>query len=183
MTAAAAEAPGIVVVRCNPFGHSTGRGGDRGPRHLMGGLYSAAFEGEKKWYCPNPSDGRYRMTCSCGHRGQEMHLCYQHVQMIGRRMAGICPPCVMPPAALELHGRITAAQAGVSLLMRGGADPATVQRAVSEAEQLGQMMTELVLRGVAHKCQLTLTEISLEGARAWRRRPTSGNGPELEASR
>jgi hypothetical protein len=51
----APEAPGVAVERCNPFGHSTGKGGDRGPRHLMGGLYSAAHEGEKKWFCPSPS--------------------------------------------------------------------------------------------------------------------------------
>jgi hypothetical protein len=156
------EAPGIAVVRCNPFGHSTGRGGDRGPRHLMGGLYGAEYEGAKKWFCPNPADGRYRMTCQCDppHRGQEMPLCYQHVRMIGKRMAGICPPCVMPPAALELHQRITAAQAGVVILMRGGAPHDVVQRAVSQAEQLGQQMTELVLRGIAHRCQLTVTEVS-----------------------
>lgn len=156
-----AEAPGIIVVRCNPFGHTTGRGGDRGPRHLMGGLYGPAYEGAKKWYCPNPADGRYRMTCACGHRGQEMPLCYSHVAMIGRRMAGICPPCVMPPEALALHQRIQAAQAGAVMLMRGGADRETIARAVSEADQLGLMMTELVERGIAHRCRLMLTEISL----------------------
>lgn len=160
MAAELAGAPGIVVARCNPFGHSVGRGGDRGPRHLMGGLYSAAYEGAKKWYCPNPMDGRYRMVCQCGHRGQEMPLCYSHVAQIGKRMSGVCPPCVMPPAALELHQRIQNAQAGAAMLLRGGADPATVGRAVSEAEQLGQMMTELVTRGIAHRCQLTLTEVS-----------------------
>lgn len=158
----ALEAPRIAVVRCNPFGHSTGRGGDRGPRHLMGGLYGPQYEGDKKWFCPNPADGRYRMTCQCDppHRGQLMNLCYSHVAMIGKRMAGICPPCVMPPAAVELHQRITAAQAGAAMLMRGGAPQDVVQRAVSEAEQLGQAMTELVLRGVAHRCQLAVTEVS-----------------------
>jgi hypothetical protein len=150
--------PAIVAARCNPFGHAT----DRGPRHLMGGLYGPAYEGAKKWYCLNRVDGRYRMTCQCDppHRGQVMDLCYEHVRMITKRMSGVCPPCVMPPAALELHGRIQAAQAGVTLLMRGGADPGVIQRAVSEADQLGHMMTELVLRGIAHRCQLTLTEVS-----------------------
>ena len=159
---AAYEAPGVAVVRCNPFGHSNGRGGDRGPRHLMGGLYSPAYEGDKKWFCPNPADGRYRMTCQCDppHRGQIMHLCYSHVAMIGKRMAGICPPCVMPPAALELHQRITTAQAGAALLVQIGAPPGAIAQAVAEADQLGLMMTELVTRGVAHRCQLTVTEVS-----------------------
>ena len=43
---------------------------------------------------------------------------------------------------------------------RGGADEQTLQRAVSQAEQLGQQMTELVLRGIAHRCKLTVTEVS-----------------------
>jgi hypothetical protein len=156
---AAGSAPGIVVARCNPFGHGT----DRGPKHLMGGLYSAAYEGAQKWFCPNRVDGRYRMTCQCDppHRGQVMDLCIAHVAQIGRRMSGVCPPCVMPPAALELHQRIQAAQAGVTLLMRGRAPREVVQRAVSEADQLGEMMNELVVRGIAHRCQLTLTEVSL----------------------
>jgi hypothetical protein len=66
----------------------------------------------------------------------------------------------MPPAAVALHERIEAAQAGAVMLARGGADRAAVRAAISEAEQLGQMMTELVTRGVAHRCPLTLTEIS-----------------------
>jgi len=161
--APALTAPGIVAARCNPFGHSVGKGGDRGPRHLMGGLYPAAYEGGKKWYCANRVDGRYRMTCQCDppHRGQEMPLCYAHVAMIGRRMAGVCPPCVMPPAALELHQRINAAQAGVTLLMRRGAPREVVAAGVAEVDGLSAMMTELVLRGIAHKCRLTLAEVSL----------------------
>ncbi len=155
-------APGIIVARCNPFGHGVGRGGDRGPKHLMGGLYSAAYEGAKKWYCPRPVDGRYRMVCQCDppHRGQEMPLCYGHVAQIGRRMSGVCPPCVMPPAALELHQRINGAQAVVTALMRRGASREVVAQAVAEVDGLSAMMTELVLRGIAHKCQLTLTEVS-----------------------
>jgi len=153
-------APGMIVDRCNPFGHSTGRGGDRGPRHLAGGLYSPAYEGDKKWFCPNRADGRYRMRCECGHVGQEMHLCYPHVAMISRRMSRICPPCVMPPEALDLHERITAAQARVAALMQAGANYEAVRAAASRADDLGQAMTELVTRGIAHRCQLTLTEVS-----------------------
>jgi hypothetical protein len=155
------EAPaGILVRRCNPYGHSTGRGGDRGPRHLGGGLWGPEYEGAQKWQCINPADGRYRMTCACGHRGQEMWLCYPHVAMISKRQAGICPPCVMPPAALELHERITAAQGDTAILSMAGADPARIRAAVAKAEQLGAAMTELVTRGVAHRCPLILTEVS-----------------------
>jgi hypothetical protein len=160
---AAGTAPGIIVARCNPFGHSVGRGGDNGPRHLMGGLYSAAHEGAKKWYCTNPVDGRYRMTCQCDppHRGQEMPLCYSHVQQIGRRMSGVCPPCVMPPQARALHELIQAAQGLAAGYARQGAPAEIVRAAVARADDLGLQMTELVLRGVCHRCQLTLTEVSL----------------------
>lgn len=154
------QAPAIAAVRCNPFGHSTGRGGDRGPRHLAGGLYTAAYEGEQKWYCPNLADGRYRMTCACGHVGQVMPLCYPHVAMIGRRMAGICPPCVMPPEALDLHERVNAATARVARLMAGPPAPDAIRAAIARVEDLGRMMSELVERGVAHRCPLTVTEVS-----------------------
>lgn len=155
-------APAIHVVKCNPYGHSTGTGGDRGPRHLLGGLYGPQYEGPQKWRCENNADGRYRMTCQCDppHRGQEMPLCYPHVRMIGRRQAGVCPPCVMPPQALALHEEIQRAGGRVSALYRAGADPALIQAAISRYDDLGAMMTELVLRGIAHKCPLTLTEIS-----------------------
>jgi hypothetical protein len=160
--APAGMAPGIIVARCNPFGHTTGPGGDRGPRHLMGGLYSAAYEGEKKWYCPNRVDGRYRMTCQCDppHRGQEMPLCYSHVAMIGRRMSGICPPCVMPPEARALHQLIQDAQALAAGYAAQGAPREIVRAAVDRADDLGLQMNELVVRGIAHRCRLTLTEVS-----------------------
>jgi hypothetical protein len=152
--------PAVLTGRCNPFGHSTGRGGDAGPRHLAGGLYTAAYEGAQKWFCPNAADGRYRMSCACGHVGQEMKLCYAHVAMITRRMSRVCPPCVMPPQALALHEQVSSAQAAVGRLMLGRADPLAIRAAIAQVEDLGRMMNELVERGVAHKCPLTLTEIS-----------------------
>jgi hypothetical protein len=106
------------------------------------------------------ADGRYRMACACGHVGQVMPLCYAHVAMIGKRQAGVCPPCVMPPEALELHERIKRAQGRVALLVAIGAPPAEVSAAVSAAEGLGLMMTDLVIRGIAHRCPLHLTEVS-----------------------
>jgi hypothetical protein len=80
--------------------------------------------------------------------------------MIGKRSAGVCPPCVMPPEALELHERIRAAQGRAATLAMLGAEPAAVAAAVGVAEQLGAMMTDLVIRGIAHRCPLTLTEVS-----------------------
>jgi hypothetical protein len=160
MTAAPEAPAGILLARCNPYGHSTGRGGDRGPRHLGGGLWGPEYEGRQKWTCTSLADGRYRMTCRCGHVGQVMPLCYQHVAMISKRQAGICPPCVMPPAALELHERIQRAQGHAATLAMLGADPAAVAAAVAQAEGLGAMMTDLVTRGIAHRCPLTLTEVS-----------------------
>lgn len=163
MTSLASETGAAVhLLRCNPYGHSTGPGGDRGPRHLMGGLYGPEYEGRQKWRCESPADGWWRMTCRCDppHRGQKMPLCYPHVQMIGRRQAGICPPCVMPPQALVLHEEIQRAAGRVSALIRAGADPLTVGIAIARHEDLGRAMTELVTRGIAHKCPLKLTEIS-----------------------
>lgn len=161
MTAAAPEAPaGILLGRCNPYGHSTGRGGDAGPRHLGGGLWGPEFEGRQKWQCTNLADGRYRMECGHGHRGQVMPLCYAHVAMISKRQAEVCPPCVMPPEALELHEAITRAQGHVAALVAMGAGPEYVRAAVARAEALGAAMTDLVVRGIAHRCHLTLTEVS-----------------------
>ena len=156
--AAARGAPGITVVRCNPYGHGT----MRGPRHLMGGLYGPQYEGPKKWECRAPMDGYWRMTCQCDppHRGQRMPLCYAHVREIGRRQAGTCPPCVMPPAALALHEDIQRAQGRVYALYQAGADPAILQAAVTRHEDLSAAMTDLYVRGIIHRCPLILTEVS-----------------------
>lgn len=155
------EAPGVILARCNPYGHTTGRGGARGPKHLLGGLYGPEYEGEIKWECRNPADGTYRMTCECEHRGQEMLLCYEHVRMIGKRQAGICPPCVMPPEARELHEAIGRARTDV-LRLTGmpGISRDYLLAAIGRENDLSTAMTELYLRGIIHRCPLTLTEIS-----------------------
>jgi len=154
------EVPAVHLLRCNPYGHSTGPGGDSGPRHLMGGLYGPEYEGPEKWVCRSHADGWYRMTCQCGHRGQKMPLCQPHVEMISRRQSGVCPPCVMPPAARELHEAIQRAQAAVVALQWAGADRDTLRAGISRAENLSAEMTDLYLRGIIHKCPLTLTEVS-----------------------
>jgi len=150
-------APAIVVTRCNPFGHAT----DAGPRHLMGGLYGPEYEGRIKWECTNPSDGVWRMECAHGHRGQPMNLCRPHVGMIAKRMAGICPPCVMPPVARGLFEDIKRAQgAYASAYMTGVRDPAILRPLEARANELAEAMNELVADGTCHRCPLTLTERS-----------------------
>jgi hypothetical protein len=153
-------APAVHLLRCNPYGHSTGPGGDRGPKHLMGGLYGPQYEGPQKWACESFADGWYVMTCGCGHKGQRMPLCYPHVMMIGRRQSGICPPCVMPPGARELWEDIQRAQAAVVALHLKGAPASQIKAGVDRAENLSLEMTGMYLRGLIHRCPLTLTEVS-----------------------
>lgn len=151
-------APAVIIQRCNPFGHASQFGG--GPRHLMGGLYDARYEGRIKWECTNPATGRYRMTCRCEHQGQVMPLCTAHVYMIQKRMAGICPRCVMPPEALALFEDIKRTQGNVIALHARGAERPVILAAITRAEELGQMMNDLVIRGIAHRCPLIVSEIS-----------------------
>lgn len=158
MTAAlAGAAPAIAVRRCNPFGHAS----DRGPRHLLGGLYGPEYEGPIKWQCENPAEGTWRMECRCGHRGQPMDLCRPHVMMISKRMAGVCPPCVMPPVARGLFEDIKRAQgAYAGVYMTGIRDRAILDPLEARANQLSEAMNELVANGTCHRCPLTLTERS-----------------------
>ena len=82
---------------CNPYGYEDDRmvvlGGTRDPQR-------EAYQ----WQCRNYADARYWMTCANGHRGR-VTLCYGHVWMIGRRQAGLCPRCALPPRARELEER------------------------------------------------------------------------------
>jgi len=160
MTPANNETPALHLERCNPYGHSTGPGGDRGPRHLMGGLFGPQYEGAKKWVCENPADGYFVMTCACGHKGQRMPLCYPHVRMIGKRQSGICPPCVMPPAARAVYEDVQRAQARVVALHVAGVIGQPVRDAVSRAEGLALELTMMYQQGLIHRCPLTLTEVS-----------------------
>lgn len=150
-------APAVHLLRCNPYGHSTGAGGDRGPKHLMGGLYGPQYEGGMKWQCQSAADGWYVMTCRCGHKGQRMPLCGPHVLEIGRRQSSVCPPCAMPPRARELHEAIGRARSAiVSAHMMGW----STAEAVSRHEALAVEMTELYHRGIIHRCPLILSEVS-----------------------
>ena len=146
MTSPAAAA--VLVTRCDAFGAETG-----GPRHLLGGLYGPEANGPKHWYCKNPMDGRYTMSCAHAHKGLPQNLCHEHVYMIRKRMSGICPPCVSPPAAREITEAMQRVQAGAvprldALVTRGGTelDVATLSMQMeSELWVLQERMNELQL--------------------------------------
>lgn len=145
----------IVAVRCDPFGHGT----DRGPRHLMGGLFGTAYEGPYKWQCPNPSDGRFVMVCPYGDRGEPRHLCYAHVAMITRRMSGVCTACAMPPEARELW-EDQQRYSGMLAAARRAQDQAEVYRLLSKLDSLNRLSVEQVQRGIVRKVSMRLEEIS-----------------------
>lgn len=148
-------APAIITQRCNPFGHAS----DAGPRHLMGGLYGPEYEGKIKWNCEAAAEVRAYMECRHGHRGQDMALCRAHVAEIGKRMAGICPPCVMPEIARGLFEDIRRAQGSyASAYMAGIRDMAILGPLEARANQLSEAMNELVANGTCHRCKLTLHE-------------------------
>lgn len=149
-------APAIITKRCNPFGHGT----DRGPKHLMGGLYGPEYEGRIKWNCEAAAEVVAYMDCKCGHVGPQMDLCRPHVAMIGKRMSGICPPCVMPPQALGLFEDIKRAQGAFADAYMAGLDRSILGPLEARANQLCEAMNELVTRGICHRCPVTLHERS-----------------------
>lgn len=145
----------IVAVRCDPFGHGT----DRGPRHLMGGLFTVAYEGPYKWQCPNKADGRFIMLCPYGHQGEPRHLCYAHVQMISKRMSGVCTRCAMPPEAVELW-EDQQRYSGMLAAARADGNASQVRHFLSKLDDLGRLSVEQVQRGIVRKVQMRLEEIS-----------------------
>ena len=171
--AALAKPPAIMHKRCNPFGHGT----DRGPKHLLGGVYGAEYEGGHKWACDRPSAGRYRMTCTCGHRGQPMELCgpglimdpggkpFMHPGHNSRefmdRVSGACPACLFPAEARTWAEVAERDQGELATLRSIGYEfspqATSLRRKVEEARA---RLDELNESGRIHKCPLTLTEMS-----------------------
>jgi hypothetical protein len=147
-------ATGLLTQTCNPYGNA----GDTGPARLLGGLYGPEHEGRYKWGCTRRAAGRYRMTCTCGHRGQIMPLCTQHVREISKRQSDLCPPCAFPPEAAELQKAAERAQQDMYLY--AGFDLIRATAAAREHERCTTRLNELNASGVIHKCRLTLTEIS-----------------------
>jgi|SRR5215469_1978959 len=109
-------AGGLGVTYCNPYGHGT----DAGPKHVLGGMFPASHEGNHKWYCPNPADGRFIMRCDRQHQGNPFDLCYPHVRMIQRRQSGLCTRCAYPPEAIALEMDIRSCQATLRELLDAG---------------------------------------------------------------
>ena len=149
------EAPAIVTVKCDPFGHGT----DRGPRHLFGGLFSTAYEGNFKWRCLNTADGRFIMACPNGHRGEPRYLCYEHVRMITRRMSGVCTACAMPPAARELW-EDQQRYSGMLGRAKQAGDYDEFRRLLAKLDDLNRLSVEQVQRGIVRKVGMKVEEIS-----------------------
>lgn len=161
----------LIKQRCNPYGREDDR------VRLLGGLYPerrASALALEMGFCPRPAEGVYRMVCRCGHQGQAMPLCGPgliqdargewyptpgHVASIQRRQADLCPPCAFPPVARELAEAMESRQADSYRAYQAGQlrAAALLGQAV---ETLRERMDELAARGVIHKCQLRLVEVS-----------------------
>jgi hypothetical protein len=166
---------GLLVQGCEAYEQ---RQGD-GPKHLEGGFYGLEHLGPHVWTCKARADGLYRAQCECtlGLRprplegqhpmphSKETHLCNGHLAMIRKRGSGVCPPCVHPPAELEIQQAMTFTRAAAQELIfaRGAtlADRALVQqKASAKLWDLQAQLDDLVLRGIVHRCRITLTEVS-----------------------
>ncbi len=173
---ALAGAPGIAVERCNPFGHAT----DKGPKHLMGGMYGPQYEGKIKWVCKAPATGRYRMECRCDALrhvpAPVMPLCLHHLAMIRKRMSDACTTCMLPQRNIELANEYLAVQDLLRTAQLDGAPEARLLALVSRLNRIGEQIHEMTCqaclvpgalphdhprdRPMAHKCKLTLVEVS-----------------------
>jgi hypothetical protein len=150
--------------RCNPYGFGT----DRGPRHLMGGLFGPEYAGPDLvladgvsgiGICTRAADGWWVMTCPAGHTGPRMPLCYPHVAMIQKRMAATCTACVMPQesrALWEDQERATA-ELRRAYAARDGRAVAAIQARI---EDIGRAQVELTRRGLTPRRPLQLAEVS-----------------------
>lgn len=166
-------APATLTRRCNPFGHAT----DRGPKHLLGGVYGPEYEGGHKWNCDRVAVATYRMECRCQHRGQPMELCGPGVvqgpdlkpmfheghnsKAFMDRVSGACPVCLFPPEARMWSEVAERDQGELATLLKIGYEfspQATMLR--RKVEEARTRLDELNESGRIHKCPLTLTEIS-----------------------
>ena len=150
-------AAGLLVQRCTAYGDME-RGG---PKHLEGGFYDLTHLGEHYWQCKARADGKWTMTCKCGHKGQVQDLCNGHVMMISKRGSGVCPRCVHPPEEVAIQEAMKAAREDRGLYAGTLTDrEAAAGRALSKLWSLQAELDELVARGIVHRCGLTLSEVS-----------------------
>lgn len=142
---------GMAVTRCNPFGYEDG-----GPKHLEGGFYGTDALGPHMWHCQARADGRYYTYCKCGHKGQPKYLCSGHVMMFAKRMSGVCPPCVHPPAEVEIQSQMQGIRESASPAL-GSAQLLTLE---GRLWLLQEKLNDLVAKGIVHRCPLKMTEVS-----------------------
>lgn len=158
---------GLLRQRCDPYGFGT----DRGPRHLMGGLFGPEYAGRDLvledgmhgiGICENPAAGRYVMRCPAGHAGREMWLCYNHVRMITKRMSATCTACVMPPESRQLweDQRVQEEYLRRALAAR---DTRAALQIKARIEDIGRQQVQLTRRGLTPRRPMQLVEVSLCG--------------------
>jgi hypothetical protein len=145
-------AAGILVARCSAYEQAPGAG----PRHLEGGFYGLESLGPHVWVCNARADGRFTMRCRCRHKGNVQQLCNGHAAMIRQRGSGVCPPCVHPPAELEIQEAMASVRARVSPY----SEPRVLAAAETRLWDLQDKLNELVRLGVVHRCPLRLEEVS-----------------------
>ena len=150
--------------RCDPYGY----GSDRGPRHLMGGVFGPEYAGGDLvledglhgiGVCERHADGWFTMQCPAGHVGPRMPLCYQHKAMIEHRMAATCTACVMPPESRSLWEDQRRAEESLRRAM-AARDGQAVRRIQARIEDIGQQQVELTLRGLTPRRPMRLVEVS-----------------------
>lgn len=143
-------ARGMLLQRCDPFGHESEMTG------LEGGFYGPEHLGSYMWHCTARADGRFRMRCQCGHTGKKTYLCCAHALMFRKRMSGVCPPCAHPPREIELQAMMQATRQDAY------ANPQlpVLEAAESRLWDLQHELNELVERGIVHRCSIDLQEIS-----------------------
>lgn len=141
---------GVMVKRCDPFGHESAL------RGLEGGFYGPEHLGAHMWHCTARADGKYRTACRCGHRGRPVWFCNGHARMFARRMAGVCPPCVHPPREIEIQAAMSSIRATAYELPT----LAAVTAAQDRLWDLQHQLDELVERGIVHRCRVALQEVS-----------------------
>lgn len=154
----------LLQTRCNPYGY----GSDRGPRHLMGGVFGPEFAGNDLvledgvhgiGVCERDAAGWYVMTCPVGHTGPKMPLCVPHVAMITRRMAATCTACVMPPESRALWEEQRSAEDSLRRAYHAH-DQAAVARIQQRIEDIGKAQVELTRRGLTPRRPMRLVEVS-----------------------
>lgn len=155
----------LIAERCNPYGFTT----DRGPRHLMGGMFGPEYAGRDLvlqdgthgiGVCANRADGWFVMYCPRGpHTGPRMPLCYGHVAQLQRRMSATCTACVMPPQSRALWEDQRRAEDELRRAL-AAADRRAADRIKAQIEDIGRQQVELTRRGLTPRNPLKLVEVS-----------------------